>query len=333
MDTGESGSGDKGKSSHQLVVNFGIQQDNGHILREVFKTQHHQRRISTASTVSLTPCTVECLYKAEIATRKTNFAGTNAIVYCSLHDKLGRATNSPFRLNSLHDNANATVGEEFIAGKIRLVDFYGPYEGLGELDHIEIWHNGGGVAPDWQPHSIKLIDQRTNKSYTFMFIKDNKFVAIKNGQKYKAVANRFTEYDIEVKTADKMWAGTDNTVSLNLTGATRGHTIDTGMLVLDAKNQDDHERGQTCRYQLPAVEFEKLLTCQVVKTGLTEDDWELETITVRYNGQVDIFYFNQVIKNKTPVLREANSRPQVKPQVEVKVEVKEELVDLYKGNH
>lgn len=163
-----------------------------------------------------------------------------------------------------------------------------------------------------------------------MFIKDNKFVAIKSGEKYKAIANRFTEYDIEVKTADKMWAGTDNTVSLNLTGSTRGHTIDTGMLTLDASNRNDHERGQTCRYQYPAVEFEKLLTCQVVKTGLTEDDWELETITVRYNGQVDIFYFNQVIKNKTPVLREANKRPEVKqPQVEVK----QELVDLYKGNH
>ena len=115
------------------------------------------------------------------------------------------------------------------------------------------------------------------------------------GQKYKAIANRFTEYEIEVKTADKLWAGTDNTVSLNLTGETTDEVkLDTGMLILDASNKNDHERGQTCNYQYPAVEFEKLLTCQVVKTGVTEDDWELETITVRYNGKVDIFYFNQL---------------------------------------
>ena len=325
-----------------FVSLFKLKQDNGNILREVFKTQHHQRAINTSSTVSLTPCNVECLYKgrlftsfidylrfttAEIATRKTNFAGTNAIVFCALHDKFGRQTMTPFRLNADHEDLNATVGAEFIAGKTRMIDFYGPYEGLGDLDHIEIWHNGAGVAPDWQPHSIKLTDQRTSKRYTFMFVEDNKFVAIKSGQKYKAIANRFTEYEIEVKTADKLWAGTDNTVSLNLTGETGdGIKLDTGMLILDASNKNDHERGQTCKYQYPAVEFEKLLTCQVVKTGVTEDDWELETITVRYNGKVDIFYFNQLIKNKTPVLREANKQPEAP-----KAEPKPDLVDLYKG--
>ena len=212
------------------------------------------------------------------------------------------------------------------------MDFYGPYEGLGELDHIEIWHNGAGLAPSWQPQSIKLVDQKTSKSFVFMFVENNKYVEIKSGQKYKAIANRFTEYQIDVKTADKLWAGTDNTVSLNLTGLTAdGIKLDSGLMKLDASNRNDHERGQTCHYEYPAVDFEKLLTCQVLKEGSIEDDWQLETVTVRYNGKVDTFYFNQVIKNKTPVLREANKKEtESEPELPVK-ENKPELVDLYKG--
>ena len=67
--------------------------------------------------------------------------------------------------------------------------------------------------------------------------------------------------------------------------------------------------------------------------GVLEDDWQLETITVRYNGKVDIFYFNQVIKAKTPVLREANKEPQPVPSPSPRKSTTSipELEDLYKG--
>ena len=72
-----------------------------------------------------------------------------------------------------------------------------------------------------------------------------------------------------------MWAGTDDNVKMSLSGPLGGATRDTGLLKLDAKG-DDHERGDLCRYVIPAMNLEKLETCTIVKDG--RDDWNLETI-------------------------------------------------------
>ena len=60
---------------------------------------------------------------------------------------------------------------------------------LSDLEHIEIWHDGEGWAPDWDLKRIILTDQLTGKKYEFMFIEKNKFTTIKKGTIYSSVAN------------------------------------------------------------------------------------------------------------------------------------------------
>ena len=60
---------------------------------------------------------------------------------------------------------------------------------FSDLEHIEIWHDGEGRAPDWDLKRIILTDQLTGKKYEFMFIEKNKFTTIKKGTIYSSVAN------------------------------------------------------------------------------------------------------------------------------------------------
>ena len=92
-----------------------------------------------------------------------------------------------------------------------------------------------------------------------------------------------------------MWAGTDDNVKMSLSGPLGGATRDTGLLKLDAKG-DDHERGDLCRYVIPAMNLEKLETCTIVKDG--RDDWNLETI----KGMISLHY-TQIDSLNTGIFR------------------------------
>merc|ERR1712168_312000 len=118
-------------------------------------------------------------------------------------------------------------------------------------------------------------------------------------------------FDVEVKTADKLWAGTDDTVKISMSGPICGVTQDTGMIALDATGVNDHERGDLCKYHIAKCPypFEKIESLTVLKNG--KDDWNLEYIKVTYHppegdDQVYTFHFNQVIKGNKPVMRLAN---------------------------
>ena len=83
---------------------------------------------------------------------------------------------------------------------------------------------------------------------------------------------------IEVQTADKLWAGTDDTVEVSMVGTVAGEKKDTGKLKLDGQKRNDHERGDKCKYVLDEspYQFEKIESLTVHKGGI--DDWNLDYI-------------------------------------------------------
>ena len=88
-------------------------------------------------------------------------------------------------------------------------------------------------------------------------------------------------FHIEVQTANKLWAGTDDDVQISMSGPISGVTKDTGMMKLDAKGVNDHERGDLCKYQIAQCQYplEKIDNLAVLKNGI--DNWHLEYIKGR----------------------------------------------------
>ena len=88
-------------------------------------------------------------------------------------------------------------------------------------------------------------------------------------------------FDIEVKTADELHAGTDDDVQISMVGPVSGVTKDTGMLTLAKPWFNDHERGDLCKYQIVQCRnpLEKIESLTVLKNGI--DNWHLEYIKGR----------------------------------------------------
>ena len=85
-------------------------------------------------------------------------------------------------------------------------------------------------------------------------------------------------FKVEVQTADKRFAGTDNTVKISMSGPVSGVTRDTGKLKLDGTGVNDHERGDLCKYLIEKIPYdlEKIESLTVYKNG--RDDWALDYI-------------------------------------------------------
>ena len=102
--------------------------------------------------------------------------------------------------------------------------------------------------------------------------------------------NMSATFRVDVKTRNKWFAGTDDTVKISISGPVLGETIETGKIKLDEKGVDDHERGDLNHYEFEHdYEFEKIESLTVYKDG--SDDWNLDYI----KGMVSFKNFN--IKN------------------------------------
>jgi len=88
-------------------------------------------------------------------------------------------------------------------------------------------------------------------------------------------------FDIEVKTADELHAGTDDDVQISMSGPVSGVTKSTGMIELARSGFNDHERGDLCKYQIAQCQYplEKIDNLAVLKNGI--DNWHLEYIKGR----------------------------------------------------
>merc|ERR1719204_153100 len=99
-----------------------------------------------------------------------------------------------------------------------------------------------------------------------------------------------------------MWAGTDDTVKMSLSGMVQGNfvreissSIDGNPYwVLNDPTRNDHERNELCKFLAQGVDLEEILSCSILKDG--RDDWELEYIKVIHKNIEYLFKFNEVIK-------------------------------------
>ena len=103
----------------------------------------------------------------------------------------------------------------------------------------------------------------------------------------KYIKMKLNVFDIEVKTADKLWAGTDDTVQISMSGPISGLTKNTGMITLHNKGVNDHERGDLCKFEIDycRYQFEEIESLTVLKNG--RDDWNLEWIKVIVSNHTD----------------------------------------------
>merc|ERR1711931_154837 len=241
-------------------------------------------------------------FHVEVKTDDKMWAGTDDTVKISMSGPVAGVTRDTGKLKldrkgiNDHERGDESI---YVIEKI-------PYD-LEKIESLTVYKNG---IDDWALDYIKVTYQPpegAKQVYTFNFkqvIKGNKPVMCLADAKAQKCHSR-KAFHIEVKTADKTWAGTDNTVKISMSGPVNGVTMDTGKLKLDTKWENDHERNQLCKYAFDeSPQFEKIDSLTVFKNG--SDDWNLEYIKVTYqtskgDAQVYTFKFNQVIKGNKPV--------------------------------
>jgi len=241
-------------------------------------------------------------FHIEVQTADEGWAGTDNTVQISMAGPVSGVTKDTGMMEldkkGVNDHERGNL-DKYVIEK-------SPYP-LEKIDSLTVLKNGND---DWNLDYIKVTYQPpegAKQVYTFNFkqvIKGNKSVMCSADAKAQKSHSR-KAFHIEVKTADKTWAGTDNTVKISMSGPVNGVTMDTGKLKLDTKWVNDHERNQLCKYAFDeSPQFDKIDSLTVFKNG--SDDWNLEYIKVTYqptkgDAQVYTFKFNQVIKGNKPV--------------------------------
>jgi len=93
-------------------------------------------------------------------------------------------------------------------------------------------------------------------------------------------------YKVTVKTTDKMWAGTDNTVKVNIVGS-KGQSH---ARKLDNKYKNNFERGSTDTFELKLADLGTLKSLTLRKSG--HDDWMVDSVSVKASDTNAVFAFN-----------------------------------------
>ena len=87
----------------------------------------------------------------------------------------------------------------------------------------------------------------------------------------------FEIYSIRVKTTDKLYAGTDNDVYINVKGVTTVERdgvktekpVETGEFLLDKSGRNDFERGNTDSFRIPAKAVGRVTNVIIRHRGLS----------------------------------------------------------------
>ena len=174
---------------------------------------YFQELISDTAAASDTPQT----YVVKVTTSDERGAGTDASVWIDIHGS--KASTSRRRLETSANNFERGQTDTFA---VSAVD-------LGDLDSIEIGHDGGGRNPlailnaDWHLASIEILHPFQDKPYFFLH---NDWLRVMRGQVGVAVTLKSnvqagsgpTVWQLTVKTSDIRGAGTDADVFVNIIG-------------------------------------------------------------------------------------------------------------------
>ncbi|XP_072015822.1 lipoxygenase homology domain-containing protein 1-like [Amphiura filiformis] len=163
-------------------------------------------------------------YKIVVKTSGTYQAGTNANVFIKM---FGEKTAAEFQLKKSRthlDKFEKNNADIFVISTMS----------LGDLHKIKIWHDDSAIQSGWHLEYVRIVDEDTRKSYKFPC---NQWLARDEGNKQisrelKATPISYglidenqnprtypeTSYEITVKTTDKVKAGTNAHVFIQMIG-------------------------------------------------------------------------------------------------------------------
>jgi hypothetical protein len=121
---------------------------------------------------------------------------------------------------------------------------------VGVPEKLRVWHDNKGLGPAWHLHQVVLTDQGSGERYFFLC---DGWLESSVGLERTLLASKTDpsttkkEYEVEVVTSDIRGAGTDATVSIELSGDGGG----SGPQRLEnGDNADPFERGMTDKFRI-----------------------------------------------------------------------------------
>ena len=214
-----------------------------------------------------------------VYTSDLKMAGTDANVYIALYGDKGRTDDISLRNKS--DNFEAGKCDKF---KIETAEVGKPFK-------IRVGHDNKGTNPGWHLDRIELENMETKEKYYFNCNRwlsrdeeDHEIVREMpaEGETIKKVLP-IVNYIVEVKTGNKMNAGTDANVFLNIFG----ELGDTGDRLLEKSktNRNKFERDQVDVFNIEAVTLRQLNKIRIGHDGKNAGDgWFLKQVSIKQEG-------------------------------------------------
>ncbi|KAG2432966.1 hypothetical protein HXX76_008694 [Chlamydomonas incerta] len=187
------------------------------------------------------PRSQRTLYKVRVKTSDRSGAGTDANVFIDLRGDSGTTGKTFLRNRNLNNFERGNTD-----------DFEITCRPLGRLTELLVGHDNSGMGASWHLEHVEVYDSTTG--VTWYFECNAWLSATEEDCKLERVlpaslddpAKKKTQYKVVVVTSDKMGAGTDANVFIDIFGVDGTHT---GRMLLNNKG-NDFERGQTDTYQI-----------------------------------------------------------------------------------
>jgi len=222
-------------------------------------------------------------FEGTICTADESGAGTDARVEIWFTDNDGQVV-GPLMVTEVNGDTMERGHQNNIT--VELV------EEMNGLSKIQLRQGGEGIGSAWKLEKAEFsqIDLVTDKpkgeKMNFYFndwLSSRKVYDVPLSAADKP--GELKTYTVEVTTTDKMWAGTDDNVKINLTGA-MGRSEPRK---LSNKYKNNFERGNTDKFELKLASLGELTSCALRKSG--HDDWMCSSVKVTCDGQSSVFNF------------------------------------------
>ena len=219
-------------------------------------------------------------YGIEIKTLDRKFAGTDAVVTCTLSGTE----------NTVKSNIDTEYRKAFETGSTTPITL--KMCNAGTPVSVSLSHDGSGSAAAWLPDIVHVYENKTGLDVYASFGE-----WIRKGEVHTRELGTFN-YTLKIHTSDILSAGTDADILFILDG-TKGSV----RRRINANQAGLFERNDHNIVEIPGIDIGELLHVSVETDGSGKGaDWHLNTIEVLVNGTVaKTFIFNQWISAKKPV--------------------------------
>ena len=214
-------------------------------------------------------------------TSDLKYAGTEANVSMTLYGDKGKTDEIP--LKNKFDNFEAGKCDKF---KFKTNDIGLPFK-------LRIQHDNKGMASGWHLDHIELENMQSKERFYFNCKQwlskeeyDGQIVRELPAENDGLISKPLpvVHYLVEVQTGNKLLAGTNANVFLNIFG----ELGDTGDRWLDKSqtNKDKFERNQLDVFRIEAVQLKKIKKIRIGHDGNgVGESWFLNNVTIRQEGE------------------------------------------------